>query len=51
MQHNADAYQVAAAAVVDGGSTMCHKLAVVEAEEARPIVDKVRTEDAEVGHS
>jgi hypothetical protein len=49
MQDNEDAYQVVVAAG-DGGNTMCHTSAAVEAEEARPIVGKVHIEDAGVEH-
>jgi hypothetical protein len=49
MQHNVDAYQAVAAAD-GGGNRMSHTLAVVEAEEARPIVGKVHIEDVEVEH-
>jgi len=44
-----DAYQAAVAAG-DGGNTMHHTSAVVEAEEAPPIVGKVRIVDAGVEH-
>lgn len=49
MQRNADAYQAAVAAD-GGGNTMCRTSAVVEVEEARPIVGKVHIADAGVDH-
>jgi len=49
MQHNVDAYQPAAAAG-DGGNTMHHTSAAVEAEEAHPIAGTVHIADAEAEH-
>jgi hypothetical protein len=49
MQHNVDACQPAAA-VGDGGSTMYHTSAAVEAEEARPIAGMVHIADAGAEH-